>query len=145
MTITAAENLTKVYVDRELNKLEQLRACAAAKAEKMTQVQIAKLLGISQPEVHRTLRRINDFPAELERSPKEVILLQLAGRLSHAAMMDELKAWPYTFRTEAEPGNPETEYTWGTWDQVEDQFYAGRLGSADYFALVAHVHPASAA
>ncbi|WP_434614743.1 hypothetical protein [Arthrobacter sp. A5] len=51
----------------------------------------------------------------LKRTPREVILDFHAQRISHDAMMQQLKTWPYTFSAGAEPGNPLGALTGGSW------------------------------
>src|SRR5579859_342769 len=85
------------YAERELARLHLLRSVQDAARDKVSQTAIARDAGVSQPEVHRMLRRLSDFPELLERTPREVILLWVAGRIGHDDMIEELLSWPYTF------------------------------------------------
>lgn len=133
------------YAERELARLHLLRSVDAASRAKVSQVAIARDAGVSQPEVHRILRKLSDFPPMLDRTPREIILLWVAGRLGHDEMMDELLSWPYSFSTDVEPSNPLGQYSSGSWDQVNEAMLRGLLGEEDYTCLVEHVRPAPAA
>lgn len=133
------------YAERELARLHLLRSVQDAARDKVSQTAIARDAGVSQPEVHRILRRLSDFPTMLERTPREVILRWVVGRIGHEEMVEELLSWPYTFSVDVEPTNPEGEYSSGTWDQVTEAMLRGLLGEEDYVRLVEHVRPVSAA
>lgn len=144
MLQTIQEELARVYAGRELNRLDLLRACAAARSKGLKQAEIARRLSISQPEVHRILRKIKNFPDLLDKTPREVILQFHAGRIEHEPMIQELKAWNYTYSQDAEPGNPEGQLTAGTWDDIPDAFHRDLITGEDYEAIVAAAHPTAA-
>ncbi|MCH6472581.1 hypothetical protein [Sinomonas terrae] len=137
--------LQESYAERELARLHLLRGVSEASKQKESQTAIARDAGISQPEVHRILRKISDFPKMLERTPREVILLWVTGRISHDELMGELLSWPYTFSVDAEPANPLGQYSSGTWEQVTEAMLRGLLGEEDYRRLVERVRPDTAA
>jgi hypothetical protein len=141
---TIQEELARVYAGRELNRLDLLRACAAARRKSLKQAEIARRLSISQPEVHRILRKIKSFPELLDKTPREVILQFHAGRLEHEQMLQELKEWNYTYSRDAEPDNPEGQLTGGTWDDIPDAFHRDLITGEDYEAIVEAVHPPAA-
>ncbi|HEX9229316.1 MAG TPA: hypothetical protein VF885_22180 [Arthrobacter sp.] len=138
--LTIQDELARVFAARELNRLDLLRTCAAAKEQGLTQAEIAHRLNISQPEVSRTLRKVQRFPELLERTPREVILDFHAGRIGHEVMLDELKTWKYTFSEDAEPGNPEGALTHGSWDDIVDAVHRDLLDLQDYEELVHTAH-----
>ncbi|MGO4856210.1 hypothetical protein [Arthrobacter sp. 2MCAF14] len=142
--LTIQDHLARTFANRELNRIDMLRSCSMAHAKGLTQAEIARRLSISQPEVHRILRRIENFPELLERTPREVILDFHAEKISHEDMMHELMGWPYTFGQDAEPGNPEGALTSGDWDQVVDAVHRDLIDVADYEALLQTVHPTAA-
>ncbi|MGP9528875.1 MarR family transcriptional regulator [Glutamicibacter sp. AOP5-A2-18] len=129
---TIQSRLSHNYAVREINKLDQLRLCAQANSEGLTQTEIARKLFVSQPEVHRILKRITAFPDLLERTPHEVILEFHAERIEHDSMMTELINWPYTFSTNAEPNNPEGQLARGSWDEILDAFHRDLIDAVDY-------------
>lgn len=142
MLQTAVPNdLLRSYAEKELARLHQIRAVVDASKAGNSQVSIAREAGISQAEVHRILRRVADAPEMLERSPHEVILDWVVERIGHESMMDELLHWPYSFSEEAEPNNPLTVRTSGTWDQVTGAVYRGLLSDDDYDHLLESVRP----
>ncbi|WP_083701695.1 Lrp/AsnC family transcriptional regulator [Tersicoccus sp. Bi-70] len=102
----------------------------------MTQVEIARKLGVSQPEVHRMLRKVDHFPELLDRTPREVILDFHAELINHSEMMDELKVWPFTFSTPAEPKNPLSPSARGSWEDVVDAVHRDLLLVEDYDELL---------
>lgn len=138
---TIKDQLAQAFANRELSRIDLLRACARADDEGLAQVEIARRLAISQPEVSRILRKIKSFPELLNRTPREVILDFHAERLSHEAMMKELTGWNYTFSQDAEPGNPEGALTGGDWDQIVDAVHRDLIDMADYEQLLHRVHP----
>ncbi|WP_083955971.1 sugar-binding transcriptional regulator [Tersicoccus phoenicis] len=137
MVQTIQDELARVHAQRELNRLDALRACSKARATGMTQVEIARSLGVSQPEVHRMLRKADSFPELIDRTPREVILDFHAGLLDHADMMAELKSWPFTFSGAAEPDNPLGPSTRGSWEDVVDAVHRDLLLVEDYEELFA--------
>jgi transcriptional regulator with XRE-family HTH domain len=141
---TIQDHLARTYANRELNRIDQLRACHEANELGISQGEIARRLVISQPEVSRILKKIRNFPELLERTPREVILDFHAERISHDQMMYELKNWHYTFAADAEPGNPEGALTSGDWDQIVDAVHRDLIDMADYEALLHTVHPTAA-
>ncbi|MFJ2621487.1 helix-turn-helix domain-containing protein [Glutamicibacter sp. NPDC087344] len=129
---TIQDELAQVYAFRELNRIDQLRVCNEARDQGLTQSEIARRLSLSQPEVHRILRKIDSFPELLLRTPREVILDFHAERLGHEAMMEELLNWSYTYSEHAEPGNPESELISGSWESVTDAFLRDLIDVEDY-------------
>ncbi len=142
--LTIQDELARIFADRELNRLDQLRACTAARSQGLTQAEIARRLSISQPEVHRILRKIENFPELLKHTPREVILDFHAQRISHDAMMEQLTTWPYTFPADAEPGNPLGALTGGGWDDISDAVHRDLIDMEDYEAIVQAAHPTAA-
>lgn len=129
---TAQDALARVYAGRELNRIDLLRGCAAARAANLKQEEIAQRLQISQAEVSRILRKIRNFPELLEVTPRELILDFHAGRLLHGEMLQQLKEWQYTFSQDAEPDNPEGALTGGSWDDVVEAFHRDLIDMEDY-------------
>ncbi|WP_125612638.1 MarR family transcriptional regulator [Specibacter cremeus] len=141
---TIQDELARIFADRELNRIDQLRVCSEARRQGLTQMEIARYLSISQPEVHRILRRIENFPALLDRTPREVILDFHAERIGHEEMMQTLKGWPYTFSSDAEPANPLGALTGGSWDDITDAVQRDLIDLEDYQEIVQAVHPTAA-
>lgn len=139
---TIEDELARVYAVGELNRVDLLRTVSQARDKGLTQTQIANRLSISQPEVHRILRKVHNFPDLLVLNPREIILRFHAGRISHDEMMNQLIGWTYTFARAAEPANPESVMIPGTWDQLADAVYRDLLSARDYEHLVAASGPA---
>lgn len=138
---TIQSRLSHNYAVRELNRLEQLRLCEQARADGLTQSDIAHRLFISQPEVHRILRKIELFPDLLRRTPREVILDFHAQKIDHEQMMTELRSWPFTFSEIVEPNNPEGQVSLGSWDEMTDAFHKDLIDGSDYQTIKNAVWP----
>lgn len=142
--LTKQDYLARTYANRELNRVDLLRSVARASAQGLKQGPIARQLRISQPEVSRILRKIQNFPELLNRTPREVILELHAEKITHDEMMRELLNWNYTFAQDAEPENPEGALTQGDWDQIVDAVHRDLIDVADYEELLRTVHPTAA-
>lgn len=81
------------------------------------------------------LRKIKNFPSLLRETPRVVILQFHAERISHAQMMETLRQWPFTFGEDAEPSNPESVLTRGSWDEITDAFHRDLIDVDDYEEL----------
>lgn len=138
---TIQSRLSHNYAVRELNRLDQLRLCEQARADGLTQTEIARRLFISQPEVHRILRKIEFFPELLQRTPREVILDFHAEKIDHEQMMNELLGWPFTVSEIAEPNNPEGQVSLGSWDDMTDAFQRDLIDGFDYETIKNAVRP----
>ena len=123
-------------------------AIAVAKAHAMpgaTQVQIAALLGVSQPTVHRMLRQVTSRQRRenpLGEDPYEICQRYALGQITREQLIDTLSRWPYD-EDEPAPG------PMGEWDDsitglpdesfeatVGRAFSQGLLSADDYDAIV---------
>lgn len=129
------------YAQKELARLKHLRAIVDANEAGTPQTTIALNAGISQAEVSRTLRRIAAVPEMLSPSPREIVLQQVTGAINHAEMMEKLAKWNHSFARDAEPNNPLSVRTSGTWEQIEDALHMGLITDDDYDHLVESVRP----
>lgn len=121
----------------ELGRIRKLRAINRVNERGMKQTEIANFVGLSQAEVSRILKRISIAPTMLDRCPREVILENVAGELSHDEMLDELAGWKFSFARDAEPDNPLSIRTVGAWEQVTQALYRGLIDYEDYDFLLA--------
>lgn len=108
--------LRAVPARNELARILKLRAVSDAVKAGWTQRKIAEEIGVEQPEVSRLAKAARLTPDVCERSPREVLLEYAAGMIDHAAMMNELEHWDYTFGQTDPTGEV---YLPGTWDQIE--------------------------
>ncbi|MEV0945078.1 hypothetical protein [Rhodococcus sp. NPDC049939] len=123
-------HLRAVPARSELARILKLRAVRDAIEDGWTQREIAEQLDVAQPEVSRLAKTARLTPEVCERSPREVLLEYATEQIDHAAMMNELENWNYTFGRTDPTGET---YLTGTWDQIER---AGDLISdADYQRL----------
>lgn len=112
----------------ELAQLEKIRAVLAAAEAGWSQRDIARRVGVEQPEISRLLKKARLRPDVCERTPREVVLRYAVGELTHEQMMDELEHWDYTFGGIPEDDPAADAYVRGSWDQIER---AGDLLSDD--------------
>lgn len=68
---------------------------------------------MSQAHVSRTLKLVADHPEVLDTTPLEVGWRYATGQIGEDAMLEELKAWPYTFGR-----FHDNAWERGTWDDV---------------------------
>lgn len=83
----------------------------------------------------RTVRIGALFPELLDRTPYEVICEYAAGETSWDDVVAELSDWPFTFAEDAEPDNPLTVRTVGSWDDVEMAVHRGLISDSEYMQL----------
>jgi hypothetical protein len=104
----------------------------AARAGK-SQVEIAKLAELSQPQVGRILKA-DDDSAE---TPMEILDRRDAGEIDSAEMMTILHAWPYSFGHAAVVNGVDTDhYRRGSWDDIARAYQQQRLTFAEYAELM---------
>ncbi|NLV80583.1 MAG: hypothetical protein GXY65_14850 [Rhodococcus sp.] len=103
----------------ELERLEKLRAVLAAAEAGWSQRDIARRVGVEQPEISRLLKKARLRPDVRERTPREVLLRYAVGELTHEQMMTELEHWDYTFGGTPADDPAADVYVRGTWDQIE--------------------------
>lgn len=83
----------------------------------------------------RTVRRVALFPEMLDRTPYEVICEYAAGETSWDDVVAELADWPFTFAEDAEPDNPLSARTVGSWDDVSMAQGQGLISESEYWGL----------
>ena len=118
----------------ELARLEKMRAVLDAVEAGWSQREIARLIGVEQPEISRLLKAARLRPEVRERTPREVMLRCAAGEIANEQMMRELEDWDYTFGGPPEDDPVADSYVPGSWDQIERA--ADLLSDDDYQRLV---------
>lgn len=88
--------LRSLSAQRRYAPLLERRAISELHRSGLTQAQIAELGGVSQAHVSRTLKLVADHPEVLDTTPLEVGWRYATGQIGEDAMLEELKAWPYT-------------------------------------------------
>ena len=112
--------------------LAEKRAVQRANSAGMTQTDIARSLGISQPTVHRLVRQLQATSDELgERSVREIIAEAVIGTTDRESMMAELT------RRNPQPGEfpPDSSddgFALGEWDEVVDAWETAWLTDDEY-------------
>jgi transcriptional regulator with XRE-family HTH domain len=118
----------------ELADLDLRRSIFRLNDEGVSQRQIAKIVGLSQPEVSRRLKRRSLTPAE--PSPREIVLRRAAGVLSTKAMMDALSSMTMTSATPSEAARFDGAATsTGSAKQLAASFQDGLLTKNEYEKL----------
>lgn len=111
-----------------LARIDDIRAAVRLSSAGKSQREIAELLHVTQPVVHRLLR-----DAELlgtEETPEELILRTWVEGASRDALVARLSRWDYTFTVYAP--YPSEGSTPGTWDQVVFAYQNGLLSGDEY-------------
>lgn len=109
--------LRRARAQRELGEIDGPRAIWHASQQGLSQRQIADLVGRSQPDVGRTLRKVERNPDLLAIRPREVALRRTVGQISTAEMMARLITFPYA-DGQADPSPLGSGYLPGSWDDV---------------------------
>ena len=123
--------LKALAATRFLLGLRESRTLATAVSAGMTQTEIAKSLGISQPTVHRLLRQLRATAAPETRTVREIIAEAVAGITDRESMLAELT------QREPQPGEYPADstadgYVLGEWDEVVDAWETGWLTDDEY-------------
>ncbi len=121
------EDLRAVRARRELIAIEEVDSAVAAARDGLTQRQIAGLLGRSQSDVHRMLRRAAEgMPSETWK----IILRAAAGDGTRATMVGRLR--PGLNRGTSPVGEQVEGYLPGPLDDVRRAFMEGLLTEREY-------------
>lgn len=128
------QQLRAVSPREELSRLEKLRAVRAAAEAGWPQREIARRMGVTQPEVSRLVKTANLRPEVRERTPREVLLRHAVGEIDRETMMDELVHWEYTFGGPPDDDPASDSWVRGSWDQIERA--GDLLDDEDYQRLV---------
>lgn len=128
--------LRALAAQRLLAVVRSRRAIAALAAQGMPQTQIARLAGVSQAHISRTLSLLADSPNLLAETPQEIGWRHAAGEITTGVMMARLKAWPYTYGLE----HPD-DYEPGSWDGITDLVVDGFLTDQQFRTLFAAAGP----
>jgi hypothetical protein len=122
-------------VDR-LDELRLMRRLAAS----MSQTEIAKVLRISQPAVHKALKaaeRVPDVPNEFSgASPYEIAGRYAAGQIDRDRLIDELARWPYARAPRTDGVDWQVKDASGTFEEVGRALDGGLLDDDTYDAVL---------
>ena len=129
--------LVKVKARRDTVDLDFLRAARAA-AEKASQREVARILAVSQPAVHKLLARAKNV-TELRESFHGATPIEIAQRYSgdfitREQVIDELARWPYLPKPEVTEYDDVWEPGEGTWYDVEEALHQGLIDGEVYEA-----------
>ncbi|GAA1134817.1 sigma factor-like helix-turn-helix DNA-binding protein [Nocardioides aquiterrae] len=117
----------------ELTELEQTRSALLATEDGMAQREIARLLGVSQTEVHRMLRRARTVSRDwFATTPRELILEYNAGIISRGMLVGRLGG---VAEGAGGPGELDDGYKPDSWDEVRDAYLDGLLTEEEYEEL----------
>lgn len=121
------------HARQRVDHLDELRAVKNAADRRLTQRQIADLLETSQAKVHRMLKALERRDGSSTHGPAEIILRAFAYDTDRAALIETLKAFPYTFGEDAP--YPHEGRVPGTWDQVLTSFAQDLLSKEEFDEL----------
>lgn len=141
MTVDEARVITREALVRsavvKLARIDNIRAAVRLARAGKSQRDIAEMLHVTQPVVHRMLRDAEFLGTAID--PEEIILRATVDGTSRDDLVASLSSWKYTFAGyapyPAEGGTP------GSWTQVEHGYYRGMLSRAEYERICAAVQP----
>ncbi len=135
------QELKRLGLRRQLNELDYKRALKAASAV-ATQATIGKVLGMSQPAVHSSLKTaaaVDDVVADFgSGSPTEACKRYAAGLIGRDELVRQLKAWPYKMMPEPNEHGEYEESTDGTFNEVIVASYLGLIDDSIYSEVSNH-------
>lgn len=117
-----------------LDRLRDVKACADCG---LGTEGTAVVLGLPQARVARLLASLKFGGGSPEPEPEEIILHAYVDRADRSELLEQLKAYPYTFG-ECAPW-PHDGYLPGTWDQVVSAMYQDLLSWDEFDQLRAAV------
>lgn len=129
-----AQIRSRAAADLATEELE--RAIATAYAQGHTQVEIAEALGVSQPLVHRLIRRGKNADTA---GPLALARRYRAGFIDRERLLNILAAVKYTVDSDAETLGYNDLPDPGNWSEVIQAHRAGYLTDDDYAELAARV------
>ena len=129
---TSIDGVLQARALTELIDLYRVRSVLRASQHGYSQRRLAKLLGTSQTDIHRILRRARAMPETVSESPRELILKFLAGMISRGRLLGLLSE---TERGHVAPGNQEDGYQPGAWDEIRTAHLDGLIGEDLYEEL----------
>lgn len=121
-----------------LARIDDVRAAVRLSRAGKSQREIAALLHVTQPVVHRLLRAAL-VDGGVEESPEEKILRSFVCRTPRSQLIGWLSSYEYTFPEYAP--HPHEGKTRSTWDQVEAAAVAGFLSADEYRRVHDAVNP----
>ena len=120
-----------------LARIDDIRAAVRLSRAGKTQREIARILHVTQPVVHRLLRAARLVGTEV--TPEEVILRAFVDDAPREALVQRLIAFHYSFPEYAP--YPHEGKTAGTWDQVGSALIAGFITEDEYLRVRKAVAP----
>lgn len=126
-------------------RLDYLRGVRGLSGQ-VTQVELARVLGISQPAVSKALKEeasLPPVPAGFHGAdPAEIIARFAAGDITRDQVVDELVRWPYLPSDELDgPLDDLLFYVPGSFDDVECAMSAGVLPGDVYTEILDRLDP----
>ncbi|MFJ2521331.1 hypothetical protein ACIOWF_20375 [Cellulosimicrobium cellulans] len=122
-----------------VDRLDELRLVRKLAAQ-MSQSEIARLLAISQPAVHKALKAAERVPEVADgfsgASPYEIAERYAAGQIDRARVVDELARWPYASTPTTDGVDWLVEDATGTFEEVGRALDDGLLDADTYDAVL---------
>lgn len=117
------------FARRELDNISLLRETARMVVGGLSQEEVAEAMETSPERAKRLMNRAS-FLMEYDGipvSPREIIYKAAVGEMTRGAMLDLLVRCPYTYSEDAEPSNPLSVRTEGSWDDLMMCYFHGLL------------------
>ncbi|MBD5788367.1 hypothetical protein IF650_19580 [Cellulosimicrobium terreum] len=134
------ETVVRLRHRQVVDRLDELRLVRKLAAQ-MSQTEIAKLLAISQPAVHKALKAAERVPEVADgfsgASPYEIAERYAAGQIDRAHVIDELARWPYASTPRTDGFDWLVEDANGTFEEVGRALDDGLLDEDAYDAVLA--------
>ncbi|MFD6029077.1 hypothetical protein ACFWE5_00065 [Cellulosimicrobium funkei] len=134
------ETVVRLRHRQVVDRLDELRLVRKLAAQ-MSQSEIARLLAISQPAVHKALKAAERVPEVADgfsgASPYEIAERYAAGQIDRARVVDELARWPYAGTPKTDGVDWVVEDAPGTFEEVGRALDDGLLDADTYDAVLA--------
>lgn len=134
------ETVVRLRHRQVVDRLDELRLVRKLAAQ-ISQTEIARLLAISQPAVHKALKEAERVPEVVDgfsgASPYEVAERYAAGQIDRARVVDELARWPYASTPTTGGVDWLVEDAPGTFEEVGRALDDGLLDADTYDAVLA--------
>lgn len=126
------------FAEQQLAKLTMKREVAKMLEEGLSPDQLAHRLGLSMRETRRWVfatTAVMGPSGQIPVSPAEVVYEAAVGMRSRESMLKDLTHRKYTYARDAEPDNPLSARTIGTWDDLLVCLSQGLLTEDEYVQI----------
>lgn len=130
------ESARKDRIIRDLASRDLRRSVIGLVEQRVTQVELAKELRMSQPAVSQLVARARRETPVADgfsgASPFEICQRYAAGLIDRGRLVDELIRWDYAEVLPLVPGDDLVSEVPGSVQEVEDAYFQGLIGDSEY-------------